>query len=90
MVAALGFGVMSTGEADDNWSFSTPWILWSAVLYAAAAVLHFSVVVPVMRSNLRLPADPARPARYGTLAASSGIVGLLLVAVVVLMVAQPG
>lgn len=89
VVAALGFGVMSTGEPDDDWSFTTHWILWSAIVYVAAAVVHFLVVVPVMFSNSRIPADPARSARYGTLAASSGLVGLLLVVVVILMVAQP-
>jgi len=90
VVALLGFAVMGTGEADDHWSFSTPWILWSTVLYSVAVVVHLAVVVPVMRRSARPGADPVNPAGYPLLAASSGVVGLLLAATVVLMVAQPG
>ncbi len=89
VVAALGFAVMSTGEADDNWSLGLPWILWSVILYTVAAVVHLAVVVPVMTRASRPTSETSRLAGYPLLAASSGLVGLLLAVTVVLMVAQP-
>ncbi len=90
LVAALGFAVMSTGDAKDHWSFTTTWILWSTILYTVAVVIHLAVIVPVMRRASRPASDTPHLAGYRALAASSGVVGLLLVATVVLMVAQPG
>lgn len=92
-VALLGFTLVSLGGDDEKWSMSTPWILASAIIYLIAFAATAAVVVPQMRSASRQPvgmSTPATSGRYPLLAASSGVVALLLVSVVVLMVAQPG
>lgn len=89
-VAVLGFGVMGTADPKYGLSVTTPWILWSIVLYAIAATVHLAVVVPLLRTAGRTSPDRMRAAGYGPLAATSGVVALLLVAVVILMVAHPG
>jgi hypothetical protein len=67
-------------------------VLTSIVLYAVALALSLLVVVPSLRRAAgELAANRAQGAQavYGRLAASSGIVALLLVAVTVLMVWRP-
>lgn len=93
IVFILGFGVM--GIAPEEWGFTmaTPWILWSVILYLIGFLLSVIVVVPHMRKAVAAvsAADtPAKPAGYGMIAGSSGLVSLLLLAVVVLMVWRPG
>lgn len=86
VVGFLGFAVMATGSNED-WSFGTPWILTSVLLFAVGIVVHFSAVVPLLRRASR---DPSTAIRwYAPLVTTSGIVGVLMLAVVLLMVAQP-
>jgi uncharacterized membrane protein len=91
----FGFGAMSLAPKDDHLSFTTPWILWGAILYVIAFVLNAFVVVPQMRkaaeAMVATPdgSAPARPAGYGAIAASNGIASLLLVVVVILMIWKP-
>ncbi|MEO8261622.1 MAG: DUF2269 family protein [Pseudolysinimonas sp.] len=89
VVAAIGFGVMSTGEPDDNWSMATPWIAGSIALFAVAALLNLAVVYPALRRITRVGGSESGSRLYPLIAGASGISALLLVAVVVLMVAQP-
>jgi uncharacterized membrane protein len=95
LVVIFGFGV--TGMADEKYdlSFTTPWILWSIILYVIALALTLFLVVPTMRKAAdALESTPgtdaaAGRASYPAIAAGSGIASLLLVAVVVLMVWKP-
>ena len=96
IAAVLGFGVMGTSRPD--LTFTTPWILASVSLYAVALLLSLVLVVPAMRrasaqleiASSSLGASPKGLNRgYAAIAAGSGVVSLLLVAVVVLMVLQP-
>jgi uncharacterized membrane protein len=92
LVAVLGFGVLGVLGKTENVSVATGWVLTSIVLYAAALALSLLVVVPSMRrAAAELAGNRAEGAQavYGRLAASSGIVALLLVAVTVLMVWRP-
>lgn len=91
----FGFGAMSMADKKYDLSFTTPWILWSAILYVVAFVLNAFVVVPQMRkasdAMAALPEGAAqeKPAGYGAIAASNGIASLLLVVVVILMIWKP-
>lgn len=90
LVVFFGFGVM--GMADDSWglSMTTSWILSSIILYLVALVLALVLVVPALRSaasSLR-NGNPVGSAR-ARVAAGSGLVSLLLLAVTVLMVWKP-
>jgi uncharacterized membrane protein len=85
VVAVLGFGVLGMSKRSDDLSFSTPWILTSVILYVVAVVVSLVVVVP----SLRAASGGAAASTYGRVAAGSGVVALLLVAVTVLMVWQP-
>jgi uncharacterized membrane protein len=92
LVAFLGFGVLGVVGKTDKVSVATGWVLTSIVLYAVALALSLLVVVPSLRRAAgELAANRAQGAQavYGRLAASSGIVALLLVAVTVLMVWRP-
>jgi len=91
----FGFGAMSMAPEEYNLSFTTPWILWSSILYVIAFLLNVVVVVPQMRKAAAAIAEApegaaaAKPAGYGAIAASNGIASLLLVVVVVLMIWKP-
>jgi uncharacterized membrane protein len=90
----LGFGAMSLAPKQYDLSITTPWILWSIILYVVAFVLSAFVAAPQMkRAAERLESAPeggtAAVAGYGAIAASNGIASLLLVVVVVLMVWKP-
>jgi uncharacterized membrane protein len=91
----FGFGAMSMAPARYDLTFTTPWILWSAILYIVAFVLNAFVVVPQMRkaadAMTATPegSAPAKPAGYGVIAATNGIASLLLVVVVILMIWKP-
>jgi uncharacterized membrane protein len=92
IVAVLGFGVMGMDRPD--LTFTTPWVLASVILYAVALLLNLVLVVPTMRrasAQLEVSSSPSTTGSHGyaAIAAGSGAVSLLLVAVVVLMVWQP-
>ena len=90
LVAVLGFGVVGTSDFD--LSVTTDWVLISIVLYLVALALSLGLVVPSMtKAAARLEEGRAEGARalYGRIAAGSGVVSLLLVAVTVLMVWKP-
>src|SRR6185312_4294689 len=85
----FGFGVMGMADPKFNLSFTTPWILWSIILYAIAFLLTIFVVVPRMTAAAEGAAEDAKPANYGIIAATSGLSALFLLAVVVLMIWKP-
>jgi uncharacterized membrane protein len=91
LVVLFGFGVMGLSTYD--LSVATPWILVSIILYAIALALNLLAVVPALRSageHLAAPDGNAlRDNDYRRIAITSGVVTLLLVAVVVLMVTKP-
>ncbi len=93
VVALLGFGVL--GMAPDGWNLSvtTPWVLISIILYVVALALNLLAVVPALRSaGEHLEANDVGSLRsndYRRIAMTSGVVTLLLIAVVVLMVVRP-
>jgi len=96
IVAVVGLPLMWGSR--HNLTLMTPWILASVVLYAVALLLNLFLVVPaIRRASARLnvssspPAASAQGSNHGDAAISigSGVVGLLLVAVVVLMVWRP-
>lgn len=92
IVFLLGFGVMGMADEKFGLSFTTPWILWSIILYVIAFALSLFVVVPAMNraaEAIGSTSDGAAKGGYPAIAAGSGIVALLLVAVVVLMVWKP-
>lgn len=94
VVVLLGFGLMGMADDEYNLSFTTPWILWSIILYVIALALNLFLVVPAMRKAAAALAGtseltPRESARYPAIAAGSGAATLLLVAVVVLMVWKP-
>ncbi|TXN28970.1 DUF2269 family protein [Lacisediminihabitans profunda] len=98
VVVVLGFAVMGMTDPKEKLSMTTPWILISLILYAIAIALSLALVVPTLRraaadleSAGATPGSGAANAapRYPAVAAGSGIVSLLLVAVVVLMVWRP-
>jgi uncharacterized membrane protein len=91
----FGFGAMAMAPEEFGLTFTTPWILWSIILYVIAFLLSVFLVVPSMRKAAEaLSGDAgsgsgAAQAGYPAIAAGSGVVSLLLVAVVVLMVWKP-
>ncbi|WP_236609594.1 conjugal transfer protein TrbL [Leifsonia xyli] len=88
LVVLFGFGVMGLADKKYELSVTTPWILWSIVLYAVALVLTLFLVVPAMR-RAAAAIRGGQPSAYPAIAAGSGVASLLLVAVVVLMVWKP-
>lgn len=83
-----GFGLMGMYKIP----FSTTWIWLSIVLYLVAFVIALVLVVPAMRRAAALleETDPAtQTGGYGMIAGGSGIVSILLLAVVVLMAWKP-
>lgn len=98
-VFIFGFGLIEAAPESWNLSLATPWILTSIILYAVALALSLFAVAPALRSvaeHLRADADPTaggvvavRGNDYRRIAIVSGIVSLLLIAVVVLMVVRP-
>ncbi|KQR52107.1 conjugal transfer protein TrbL [Leifsonia sp. Leaf336] len=93
LVVFFGFGVMGLADKKYDLSVTTPWILWSIILYVVALGLTLFLVVPTMRraSEAIRGAEnsEAAPSKYPAIAAGSGVASLLLVAVVVLMVWKP-
>ena len=92
LVAVLGFGVVGTADEQFDLSVTTGWVLTSIVLYLLALALSLALVVPSLTRAAALLEDgrgEGARALYGRIAAGSGVVSLLLVAVTVLMVWQP-
>jgi uncharacterized membrane protein len=89
VVAVLGFGVVGTADKRFDLSVGTPWVLISIVLYLVALLLSLFLVVPSLRRAAADLAAAGTSAAYGRIAAASGVVSLLLVAVTVLMVWKP-
>jgi len=92
IVALLGFGLVGMADEKYNLSVTTPWVLWSIILYVIALGLTLFLVVPTMRraaDALEGAAAGSGDARYPAIAAGSGVASLLLVVVVVLMVWKP-
>jgi uncharacterized membrane protein len=92
LVAVLGFGVVGTADERFDLSVTTPWVLTSIVLYLAALAVSLALVVPGLNkaaAQLEQGRGDAARALYGRIAAGSGTVSLLLVAVTVLMVWKP-
>lgn len=92
IVALLGFGLVGMADERFNLSVTTPWVLWSIILYVIALGLTLFLVVPTMRraaEALEGAGGATTDARYPAIAAGSGVASLLLLAVVVLMVWKP-
>lgn len=92
LVAVLGFGVLGVLGKKEDMSVGTGWVLISIVLYVLALALSLLVVVPALKqagSELAGGRPEGGSALYGRIAAGSGIVSLLLIAVTVLMVWRP-
>lgn len=98
LVVIFGFGALSMAKKEDNFSFGSMWIMLSIVLYVVAIAISLFVVVPALRSAAEAlegapaatdGAAAAKPSGYAKIAAGSGTVAILLVAVVVLMVWKP-
>lgn len=98
LVVVFGFGVLGTTEEKYDLSVGTPWVLASLICYLVALAVSLAVVVPALRQAV--PTGPTtdagttagagtRAAGYSKVAMSSGVVSLLLLAVVVLMVWKP-
>jgi uncharacterized membrane protein len=88
LVIVFGFGAMSLADKKYELSVTTPWILWSIILYAIALGLTLFLVVPTMRRAAEA-IEGGTASKYPAIAAGSGVASLLLVAVVVLMVWKP-
>ena len=92
LVAVLGFGVLGMADKRFDLSVTTSWVLTSIILYLVALALSLALVVPALsRAAAELAGGRAEGARalYGRIAAGSGVVSLLLVAVTTLMVWKP-
>jgi len=89
IVSMLGFGLVAFVDPEENLTYGTPWVLASIILYAAAVSITLSAVAPLLkRAGARLAAGTPS-IEYGRIAALSGLVAVLLVAVTVLMVWRP-
>ncbi len=91
VVVLAGFAAMSAAPARDHLSVLTPWILISVLLWIVAVAVNLGLVVPSLQraAEALSGTDRAGRSRYPAIAGGSGIVALLLAAVVVLMVWRP-
>ena len=92
LVAVLGFALLGVLGKTEDVSVASGWVLTSIVLYVVALALSLLVVVPsLQKAATALTASGPTGAQplYGRIAASSGIVALLLVCVTVLMAWRP-
>lgn len=91
IVVVLGFGLLGMADPKYHLSITTPWVLISLILYVIAFAVNFVVVLPALRKAAATgeTASGSGGKSYSAVAAGSGIVSLLLVAVVVLMVWKP-
>lgn len=91
IVALIGFALVSFVDPEDKLTFGTPWLLASIIVYAVAVTVSLSLVAPLLgrAGHHLLDGTAAGSGMYGRIAGFSGLVTLLLVAVVVLMVWRP-
>lgn len=90
IVFVLGFGLVGMADPKYQLSVTTPWVLWSIILYVIAVVVSLVLVVPAMRRAAASGVDGGTViTRSPAISAGSGVVSLLLVVVVVLMVWKP-
>ena len=84
IVAAIaGLAIVATGP----YRISAPWIVAAIVLYLLVAILGISVYGPAVRAQLSLArTDPASDA-YGQAARRSQLLGLVVTAIVLVIVA---
>jgi predicted membrane protein len=95
LVVLVGFGVMS---AKAPWNpnehvaeISDTWVWVSLLLWVLAmAVVHGVAAPTLVRASERIAAQDSVVALTGRVAAAGGVVALLFLAIVVLMVYQPG
>lgn len=85
IIVITGFGVLGMADPKYDLSVTTPWVLASLILYAAALLVTLVVTVPAFQHAGRRPGTPL----YARAVASSGIATLCLAVVVVLMVWKP-
>jgi uncharacterized membrane protein len=94
-VSLVGFAVVGTTSKEDNFMVTTTWILTSIILYLVALAVSLFVVSPLLRkAGAAMSVEKADAIAAGApfrsrIAASSGVVSLLLLVIVVLMVWQP-
>ena len=89
-LAATGVPLVIVGP----WSFLTPWIWISTVLYLATAFIGFTLYAPAIRVQIREAEEDPTSSNYAAAARRSnalGLVTLVVVSVIVgLMVLKPG
>jgi len=99
VVVIFGFGLMSAkpdyGNKEHVAEFSEPWIWISVVLWLCSLALIFGLVVPALKqATTALAGAPGETTSVGSLtgrvAAGGGLIALVYVAIIVLMVYQPG
>lgn len=77
-----------------HWSFTTPWIWISIVLYVATAFIGITLYGPALRVQVRAAEEDAASEAYAAAARRSNVLGILtlvIVSVIVgLMVLKPG
>ena len=77
-----------------NWSFTTPWIWISIVLYIATALIGIALYSPALRVQLTAAEEDPGSEAYAAAARRSNILGILTLVVVSiivgLMVLKPG
>lgn len=96
LVVIFGFGLMSaTSPYSDSGekvaSFGETWIWLSVLLWVVAMAISLAVTVPALKqATTRLGSGEAVDTLKGKVAGSGGVIALLFVAIVVLMIYQPG
>jgi len=95
LVVILGFGLMSQKAPWDKSQhvaeFGELWIWLSVVLWLIGAAIALAVLEPALKNaTTAIGAGEPVEALKGRVAASGGVIGLLMAAIVFLMVYQPG
>jgi uncharacterized membrane protein len=94
VVVILGMGLMSQKAPWNHKQvadFGDTWIWLSVLLWAVSLGLLFGLVVPALKqATSTLTAGGSVDALKGRVAAGGGVIGLIYLAIVFLMVYQPG
>lgn len=92
LVIVAGMGLMSQKEGGEKLAeFGDTWIWLSLALWAVAVALVLGVIVPTLNTvTRRIEAQDSVVTLTGRVAAAGGGVALIFLAIVVLMVYQPG
>lgn len=95
LVVIFGFALMSStspyGKHDKVAEFGETWIWVSTVLWLVAVALTLGLTVPSLKKATELlAAQGSARALTGRVAAAGGVVGVIFLAIVFLMVYQPG